>query len=81
MTKDELFVKLFEIVRWDYEEGAERYPIPFDRDVGRHVRKLLQAAKEHLPKPGELDCSYACGYVEPYGWVPEAGCPIHDPEG
>jgi len=22
-----------------------------------------------------------CGYVEPYGFVPECGCPIHDPEG
>ena len=26
------------------------------------------------------DCGMACGYVTPYGWVPEAGCPIHDRE-
>ena len=26
------------------------------------------------------DCGNACGYEEPYGWVPEACCPIHDPE-
>ena len=25
------------------------------------------------------NCGYACAYVEPYGFVPEAGCPIHDP--
>jgi len=24
------------------------------------------------------ECDYACGYVEPYGWVPEADCPVHD---
>ena len=25
------------------------------------------------------DCGYVgCGYVEPYGFVPEAGCPVHD---
>lgn len=24
------------------------------------------------------DCGLACGYVEPYGFVPEGGCPIHD---
>lgn len=21
---------------------------------------------------------YACNVVEPYGWVPEADCPLHD---
>lgn len=25
-------------------------------------------------------CGNACAYVEPYGWVPEAGCPLHDPD-
>lgn len=24
------------------------------------------------------DCGNVCGYEEPYGWVPEAECPIHD---
>ncbi len=24
-------------------------------------------------------CGNACAYVEPYGWVPECGCPVHDP--
>lgn len=23
-------------------------------------------------------CGYACGYFEPFGFVPECGCPIHD---
>ena len=26
------------------------------------------------------DCSYACGHEIPYGFVPECGCPVHDPE-
>lgn len=25
-------------------------------------------------------CAYECGFHEKYGFVPEAGCPIHDPE-
>lgn len=25
-------------------------------------------------------CGYVCGYQEPYGFVPECGCPVHDPE-
>ena len=24
------------------------------------------------------DCGRICGYQIPYGWVPEADCPIHD---
>ena len=27
------------------------------------------------------NCGCACGHVEPYGFVPEAECPIHDREG
>ena len=23
-------------------------------------------------------CDLACSYIEPYGWVPECGCSIHD---
>ena len=33
--------------------------------------ELLQFAKT-----GE--CGYACAWTEPYGFVPEADCPIHD---
>lgn len=25
-----------------------------------------------------LDCGFECGLAIPYGWVPEAGCLIHD---
>ncbi len=25
-------------------------------------------------------CGRGCDYEEPYGFVPEAGCPIHNPE-
>lgn len=24
------------------------------------------------------NCGNACGFILPYGWVPEADCPIHD---
>jgi len=33
---------------------------------------------------GEIErpstCGNACAHVEPYGFVPECGCPIHDAE-
>ena len=25
-------------------------------------------------------CENVCGWVWPYGYVPEAGCPVHDPD-
>lgn len=38
-----------------------------------------------IPKDGikdvKIECGRSCGYVEPYGFVPECGCPIHDPNG
>ena len=27
------------------------------------------------------DCGNACEVVEPYGFIPEADCPVHDREG
>ncbi len=29
---------------------------------------------------GVNDCGFICEYVEPYGFVPECGCPVHNPE-
>lgn len=25
-----------------------------------------------------IKCDYACGWIYPYGFVPEDGCPMHD---
>ena len=33
---------------------------------------------QEKPENWEVDCGNACGVQDPYGWVPEAGCPIHD---
>ena len=27
------------------------------------------------------DCGRACGHYRLYGWVPEVGCGVHDPDG
>jgi hypothetical protein len=27
-----------------------------------------------------LKCENVCGWVWPYGYVPECGCPVHDPD-
>ena len=26
------------------------------------------------------DCGHACDWAQPWGWVPEDGCPVHDVE-
>lgn len=32
----------------------------------------------NLIDPRTRECSNACEWVAPFGWVPEAGCKIHD---
>jgi hypothetical protein len=27
-----------------------------------------------------LKCENVCGWTWPYGYVPECGCPVHDPD-
>lgn len=50
---------------------------PRCRHCGRQFMvRHREAVKE--PEPCDYD---GCGYCEPYGWVPECGCPVHDPEG
>jgi len=40
-----------------------------------YVRRLCVMIRYRLTG----DCGMGgCGYMEPYGFVPEAGCPIHD---
>jgi len=45
---------------------------PTQREM-QHEEYMTATLKQSL---GE--CDYECHYVEPYGWVPEAGCPVHD---
>jgi hypothetical protein len=35
-------------------------------------------SKEEIAAVMDHGCGYACGFQEPYGFVPEAGCPVHD---
>jgi len=34
--------------------------------------------KEIDTPPGSADCGYDCHFTKKYGFVPEAGCPVHD---
>ena len=42
----------------------------------RHCQRQFPACDGQVVEPGP--CDHACRYVEPFGFVPEAGCPIHD---
>jgi hypothetical protein len=51
----------------------------------RDAKRFLTRVMRRLQYPAEqerdaLPCENACGYEEPYGFVPECGCPIHDPD-
>jgi hypothetical protein len=32
----------------------------------------------NLIDPRVRECGAECAWVAPFGWVPEAGCPVHD---
>lgn len=63
----------------DYTAGYCKVNEP----VGGVLPKILiENARTALSdKSNQSDkCGNACGYVEPYGFVPESGCPVHCPE-
>lgn len=43
-----------------------------------NVRRFLWRALVMLRYLLTSECGLNCGYTEPYGFVPEADCPIHD---
>ena len=40
-------------------------------------RQFMVRDGEAVKEPPPCDCD-GCGRCEPYGWVPEDGCPVHD---
>ena len=59
-------------VRLDLITGKASIPT---RQEIQHEEYMTAVITQTLGK-----CDYACEYVEPYGWVPEADCPVHDSE-
>lgn len=50
------------------------YRLRWNMFKARRLRRLWHWLNVHFP----TRCGYACEYVYPYGWTPEAGCPVHD---
>ena len=46
-------------------------------DVRRTWYTIYQ---QPVPENYREPCDYYCEFQEPYGYVPEAGCPVHDAE-
>lgn len=42
------------------------------------VAAVRQMEADKHSAPGTMACGHFCGWVEPYGFVPEADCPVHD---
>ena len=41
-------------------------------------RTWCKITRQEKPENWEVDCGNACRVQDPYGWVPEDGCPVHD---
>ena len=68
---------------WDLDCPSCGQRVTWTADAGslaivkcQHCHCQFPARDGQVVDPGP--CDFACGYVEPYGFVPEAGCPVHD---
>jgi hypothetical protein len=50
--------------------------LPPDKNTELH--RIAAMLSETRKKSMGLDCGCDCGFDDPYGFVPSAGCPIHD---
>lgn len=48
----------------------ENHPIWVEGQAQMHHDRIVNVAN--------TPCAYFCGWAEPYGFVPEADCPMHD---
>jgi len=61
-----------------YIPGAREYSVHCPH-CGQQSLASADSTQAWTVKPGdETSCGYECGYVKPYGFVPEGGCPVHD---
>lgn len=57
-------------IRYDLHTGQAKIPTRYET---QHEEYMTATLRQSL---GE--CDHECHYTEPYGWVPECGCPVHD---
>jgi len=58
----------------DIRENLASGKISINTNAEQKNQELMTS--EYKAKLG--DCDNECAWVEPYGWIPEAGCPVHD---
>jgi len=75
VNHDEHLLRKFDNIEW------RRYfwQVQIDRYGYDHMMNWVNALPSKLRHRLDfLNCGRACGYQEPYGFVPEDGCPVHD---
>ena len=60
------------MTEWSLDLLTGRFSVPTTAEA-KHEERMTNLTKQRLG-----DCEYACRYAEPFGWVPECGCPVHD---
>lgn len=55
-------------------------PRPVDTSYNEEAKNtiVLPGVNEGLIKMRSEECGHHCAVIAPFGWVPEAGCPVHD---
>ena len=83
ILEDSIKTSAGEIVQARAFQGAEGWElwgqIPNGGEVHLKTRYFWESPE--MPIEWQVpECGYNCGWTEPYGFVPEAGCPVHDIE-
>jgi hypothetical protein len=58
-----------------YDHNSSMEAIGYNQALA-DLRSRIPELEEKILK--EIKCSNTCGYEDPYGFVPEEGCEIHD---
>lgn len=77
----ELFAEMLPLLGRHWREVAHYLDIPLEVNAGAYhaiaangALRVFTARDRQIGQP----CDGGCDHVYPYGWVPDAGCPVHD---
>ncbi len=65
----------------EYYQGTNEDGLPWvvvNENHPNWIEAQVQVQNDRLVNVANTPCAHWCGWVEPYGFVPEADCPMHD---
>lgn len=77
----QLLAEMLPLLEAHWKEVAHFPDIPLEVDASAyHAAESAGALRIYTVRDRRTDqpCDHACEFTQPYGWVPEADCPVHD---